>query len=151
MPISDDTTLGENVVVHEPTNLWGCKIGADTRIGAYADIGRGVVIGRNCRIQAHAFIPPGVVIGDNVFIGPRVTFLNIRYPGKHGVNWTEYIEGIYVCDGAVIGGEVTIMCGVTIGDGAFIAARALVLKDVPTEMQARGYPAKLYPITHRRR
>src|SRR5436190_14611880 len=76
----DDVEFGENVVVHSFTNLYGCKIGDNTRIGPYVEIQRGAVIGANCKIQSHTFICDGVTIEDNVFVGHGVMFINDKYP-----------------------------------------------------------------------
>ena len=76
----DDVSFGENVFVHPFTNLYGCAIGDNTRIGPYVEIQRGVVVGANCKIQSHTFICDGVTIEDEVFIGHGVMFINDKYP-----------------------------------------------------------------------
>src|SRR5688572_12034636 len=78
--IIKDVEFGENVVVYPFTNLYGCKIGDETRIGPFVEIQRGAVIGANCKIQSHTFICDGVTIEDEVFVGHGVMFINDRYP-----------------------------------------------------------------------
>ena len=108
-------------------NLWGDnQIGEGTRIGAYVEIGN-AVIGKNCSIQAFCYICPGTVIGDDVFMGPRVTILNDKYPPSYGKHW----HPVTIKSGASIGGGTTILPGVTVGEKAIIGAGSVVTKDVP--------------------
>src|ERR671930_1606656 len=76
----DDVEFGTGVVVYAFTNLYGCRIGDDTRIGTFVEVQRGAVIGANCKIQSHTFICDGVEIGDEVFVGHGVTFVNDKTP-----------------------------------------------------------------------
>ena len=78
----DDVTFGENVVVFPFTNLYGCEIGDDTRIGPFVEIQRGARIGAGCKIQSHAFICSGVEIEDEVFVGHGVIFVNDKFPAR---------------------------------------------------------------------
>lgn len=111
------------------------EIGEGSTIHSHVWIGDGVVIGRDCRIQAFSFIPSGIVLGDNVFIGPRVTFLNDKHPP--GL-WLKTI----VENGAVIGAGAIILPGLVIGKGAVVGAGAVVTKDVPAGETWIGNPAK---------
>src|SRR3954454_19818757 len=72
--------FGENVVVYSFTNLYGCIIGDNTRVGPFVEIQRGAVIGANCKIQSHTFICEGVTIEDQVFVGHGVMFINDKHP-----------------------------------------------------------------------
>jgi len=110
-----DAVIGEGTQVWHYCNLYGCHIGRNCVIGSHVEIGEGVTIGDNCKIEAYTFIPPGVTIGDNVFVGPRVTFTNDKHPHAQG-NWqiTETVIG----DGVSIGAASTILCGVTVEEGA---------------------------------
>src|SRR3989304_8064542 len=72
--------LGKKVKIYNFVNLYGCKIGDNTKIGAFVEIQKGVTIGKNCKISSHTFICEGVTIEDKVFIGHNVTFINDRYP-----------------------------------------------------------------------
>ncbi len=76
----DDVVFGENVVVHGFTNLYGCRIGNDTRIGPFVEVQRGAVIGSSCQSESHTFICDGVVIEDDVFVGHGVLFINDKFP-----------------------------------------------------------------------
>ncbi len=72
--------FGEGVVVHPFTNLYGCRIGDETRVGPFVEIQRGARVGARCKIQSHTFICDGVVIEDEVFVGHGVIFINDKYP-----------------------------------------------------------------------
>jgi len=78
--ILDDVTFGRNVVVHAFTNLYGCAVGDETRIGTFVEVQRGARIGARCKIQSHTFICDGVVIEDEVFVGHGVMFINDKRP-----------------------------------------------------------------------
>jgi len=138
--VIDDCEIGEGTVVRDYVNLFGCKIGKNCKIGAYAEIGRGVAIGDNCKIEAYAFIPPGVTIEDDVFVGPHACFTNDRVPravGEWGITRT------HVRRGASIGANATIVCGITIGENAIVGAGAVVTKDVPADTIVVGCPARV--------
>jgi UDP-2-acetamido-3-amino-2,3-dideoxy-glucuronate N-acetyltransferase len=128
MPIEHVKGL-EGCVCHHPNlvNLYGCDIGEGCKIGAFVEIGEGVVIGKMCKIQSFAFIPPGVTIGDWCFIGPHAVFCNTKYPDmtKPPVILKTVVED-HVC----IGAGAVILPGVRIGKGAMIGAGAIVTKDV---------------------
>lgn len=138
--VIDKCDIGEGTVVRDYVNLFGCKIGRNCKIGAYAEIGRGVVIGDNCKIEAYAFIPPGVTIEDDVFVGPHVCFTNDKHPSAVG-EWE--VSPTLVRKGASIGANSTIICGVTIGEKALVGAGAVVTKDVPARTLVVGCPAKV--------
>jgi len=80
--ISSDVELADDVRIFQPTlvNLYGCRIGENTRIGAFVEIQRGAVIGSHCKISSHSFVCAGVTIEDGVFIGHGVMFINDLYP-----------------------------------------------------------------------
>lgn len=135
----EDVDVGEDTIVREFVNLYGCKIGKGCRIAAYVEIQRGVKIGNRCKIEAFAFIPTGVTIEDEVFIGPHACFTNDKVPKAVG-DWE--ITPTLVKKGASIGANATIICGVTIGENALVAAGAVVTKDVPANAIVGGVPAK---------
>jgi acetyltransferase-like isoleucine patch superfamily enzyme len=149
--IASDVRLGKDVTIYHPeqVNLYGCEIGDGCRIGAFVEIRRQVKIGRNVKIQAFAFIPEGVTIGDGCFVGPHVCFANDLYPRstnpdgslKDGKDWK--IEGTQVLEGASLGANSTILCGLTIGRRALIGAGAVVTKDVPDFAIVAGVPARI--------
>jgi acetyltransferase-like isoleucine patch superfamily enzyme len=135
----EDVDIGEDTIVREFTNLYGCKIGKGCKIAAYAEIQRGVKIGDRCKIEAFAFIPTGVTIEDEVFIGPHACFTNDKVPKAVG-DWE--VTPTLVRKGASIGANATIVCGVTIGENALVGAGAVVTKDVPAYAIVGGVPAK---------
>lgn len=149
--ITDDVRLGKDVQVPHPelVNLYGCQIGEGTKIATFVEIQRDVVVGRNVKIEAFAFLPTGVTIEDGVFIGPHVCFINDHFPRAVGPDeelldrgdWT--ITPTVVRRGASIGANSTILCGVTIGEGAMIGAGSVVTHDVRPNGIARGNPARI--------
>src|SRR5918995_4254165 len=146
--IADDVELGEGVVVHAFTNLYGCRIGDAARIGTFVEIQRGAVIGARCKIQSHTFICDGVTIGDGVFVGHGVMFVNDKRPAATAAagalqtedDWT--LLPTVVEDGASIGTGAVILGGVTIGASALIGAGAVVTRDVEPGATVAGVPAR---------
>lgn len=140
--------LGQNVKIYEFVNLYGCKIGDNTKIGAFVEITKGVAIGKNCKISSHTFICDGVTIQDNVFVGHNVTFINDKYPratdekGKMLEVGDWKLEKTVVKKGASIGSSATILSGITIGENAIVGAGAVVTEDVPANSIVVGNPAK---------
>jgi acetyltransferase-like isoleucine patch superfamily enzyme len=143
----DDVEFGEGVVVHAFTNLYGCRVGSNTRIGTFVEIQRGAVIGANCKIESHAFICDGVVIQDDVFVGHAVTFVNDKHPraASSGELLTEAdweLLPTMVERGASIGSGAVILGGLTIGAGALVGAGAVVTGDVRPGEVVVGVPAR---------
>jgi len=144
----ENVTLGKNVVIYKFVNLYGCAIGDDTKIGTFVEVQKGVNIGKKCKISSHTFICEGVVIEDEVFIGHNVTFINDRFPkatNKKGAvaqqgDWK--LEKTIIKRGASIGSSVTILCGITVGEGAIIGAGSVIVKDVAPHCVVAGNPAK---------
>src|SRR5881398_202694 len=133
----NDVAFGRDVVVQAFTNLYGCSVGDETRIGPFVEIQRGAVIGARCKISSHTFICTGVEIEDEVFVGHGVMFINDRRPRattdtgelQSEADWQ--LERTIVESRASIGSGATILGGVTIGSGALVAAGAVVTRDVP--------------------
>ena len=113
--ISADVKLGENVQLSKFINLYGCEIGADTKIGAFVEIQKNARVGKHCKISSHTFICEGVTVEDNVFIGHGVMFINDTYPRATtagGALQTEAdwkVEQTLVGKGASIGSNATIL------------------------------------------
>jgi UDP-2-acetamido-3-amino-2,3-dideoxy-glucuronate N-acetyltransferase len=151
MPISDSVKLRGTVTIHHPglVNLYGCEVGDGSRIGAFVEIQKGAIIGERCKISSHTFVCEGVAIEDECFIGHGVMFTNDRFPRatnpdgspQTDADWT--LEMTRVKRQASIGSGATIVCGITIGEGALIAAGAVVTKDVPDFAVVAGCPAKV--------
>jgi len=146
--IAPDVVLGSGVKIAGFVNLYGCTIGADSRIGTFVEIQRNAVVGRNCKISSHTFICEGVRIEDECFIGHHVVFVNDRYPAA--VNPDGSLQGpsdwkvveTYVRRRASVGSGAVILCGVTIGEGALVGAGAVVTKDVAPHSVVAGNPAR---------
>ena len=146
--IAHDVVLGEGATVHEFVNLYGCRIGAYSRIGAFVEIQRDVTIGDHCKISTHSFICSGVRIADRVFVGHGVTFVNDMYPRacnadgspKGPGDWT--LVETWIEDDAAIGSGATILGGVRVGKGAMVGAGSVVTRDVPAGATVVGNPAK---------
>jgi acetyltransferase-like isoleucine patch superfamily enzyme len=122
--IRGEIVIGDRCVVHHKCTLEGR-----------------LKIGNGVKIMAHVYVPSRTTIGDFVFIGPGTTFLNAKYPMREGT-----VQGATIAEHVCIGGGVTICPGVTIGRGSFIAAGAVVNKDVPAGMIAMGVPARFKPL-----
>lgn len=148
--ISTDVCLGQGVVIHQPelVNLYGCRVGDGTRIGAFVEIQRDASIGNDCKISSHTFICSGVTVEDGVFVGHGVMFVNDRYPAA--VNEDGSLQGAsdweciptLVRKRASIGSNATILCGIRIGERALIGAGAVVTHDVPDYAIVAGSPAR---------
>lgn len=149
--IAPSVTLEEGVVIHHPdlVNLYGCRVGASSRIGTFVEIQKNAVIGRNCKISSHSFICEGVTIEDGVFIGHGVMFTNDPYPravdraGELVSDGGWEVVPTLVKRHSAIGSNATVLPGVTIGEGAQIGAGAVVTKDVPDYAIVAGVPAKI--------
>ena len=141
--------FGTNVVVHPFTNLYGCTIGDNTRIGPYVEIQEGVVIGADCKIQSHTFICTGVTIEDEVFIGHGVMFINDKHPratNEQGALQTEAdwkLLPTLVERGASLGSGAVVLGGIRIGSDAVVAAGAVVAADVAPGVTVAGVPARM--------
>ncbi len=146
--IAPDVKLGKDVRLAKFINLYGCTIGDGTKIGTFVEVQKNASIGKNCKIQSHTFICEGVTIEDEVFIGHNVTFTNDKYPrstAPGGALQTEAdwkVVPTLIKKGASIGSSVTILCGVTVGEGAIVGAGSVVTKDVAAGAVVAGNPAQ---------
>lgn len=132
--------VGKDSRIYDQVNLYGCRIGKNTKVDSYVYIEEGVTIGDNCKIRPFVFIPSGITIEDNVFIAPSVTFTNDKYPRSRG-NWS--LIRTTVRKHASIGAGATIGPGVTIGQNALVGAGSVVTKDVPEDAVVAGNPARV--------
>ncbi len=149
--IAPDVKLAPGSVIHQPdlVNLYGCTVGARTRIGAFVEIQRDAVIGADCKISSHTFICSGVTIDDSVFVGHGVMFINDIYPKAVNPDGSLQTEADWqlletrIKGRASIGSNATILGGVTVGAGALVGAGAVVTKDVPDYAIVAGVPARV--------
>jgi UDP-2-acetamido-3-amino-2,3-dideoxy-glucuronate N-acetyltransferase len=147
----DGVEFGHDVVVSPFTNLYGCRIGDETRVGPFVEIQRGVVVGARCKIQSHTFICAGVEIEDEVFVGHGALFINDKLPRattqagalKGDDDWQ--LARTVVERGAALGSGAVIMGGVRVGAGALVGAGAVVTRDVEAGATVAGVPARLLP------
>jgi len=135
--IENNFKTGHNVVIRENT-----KIGNDVLVGTNSVIEGNCTIGNNVRIQSNVYIPTNTTIEDNVFIGPCACFTNDKYPVRVDFD----LKGPIIKKGASIGANTTFLSNVEVGEGAMIAAGAMVTKDVPSFFLAIGVPAKIKPL-----
>jgi acetyltransferase-like isoleucine patch superfamily enzyme len=130
--IGDNFQSGHNTLIREKT-----RIGDRTAIGTATVIDGNTNIGNNVSLQSMVYIPTNTTIGDHVFIGPNAVLTNDRYPPSG------CLTGPIVKAGAAIGANATILPGVCIGEGAFVAAGSVVTHDIPDRMMAIGSPARI--------
>lgn len=154
--IMESVLFGDGVFVHSFTNLYGCVIGAGTRVGPFVEIQRGAAIGARCKIQSHTFICDGVQIGDRVFIGHSVSFVNDRFPRATRNDGTLQtrddwrLSRVVVHDEASVGTGAIIVGPVEIGRRAIVGAGAVVTHDVPPGTTVAGVPARALAIAYQR-
>ena len=130
-------------------NLYGCRIGDESRIGPFVEIQRGAVVGVRCKVSSHSFLCTGVALEDEVFVGHGVVFTNDRYPRavtaagtlQTDADWK--LERTVVGRGATIGSGAVVLCGLTIGEEAVVGAGAMVTRDVPAGAVVAGNPARV--------
>ena len=144
----DDVVFGENVTVYSFTNLYGCRIGPNSRIGPFVEIQRGAIIGANCKVQSHSFVCDGVEIEDDVFVGHGVMFINDKYPRATTPEGVLQAEGDWqllrtvVERRATLGSGAVILGGIRVGADALVGAGAVVTRDVPPGATVVGNPAR---------
>ena len=119
----------------------GATIGDHTSLGQGVYVGGKAIIGKNCKIQNNVSVYDGVILEDDVFVGPSAVFTNVYNPRSAVIRKSEYRD-TFVRQGATIGANATIICGVEIGRHAFIAAGTVVTKDVPDFALIGGVPGK---------
>ncbi len=149
----DGVVFGEAVVIGPFVNLYGCRIGDETRIGPFVEIQRGAVVGARCKVQSHTFVCDGVELGDEVFVGHGVVFVNDKHPRattdagslQTEADW-ELLTTV-VERRAAIGSGAVILAGIRIGEGALVGAGAVVTRDVLPRETVAGNPAR--PLVRR--
>ncbi|HEI8865866.1 acyltransferase [Serratia sp. AKBS12] len=137
-----DVEVGQNVMVVEPSNLYGCYLGDDVFVGPFVEIQKNVSVGARSKIQSHSFICEYVTLGEDCFVGHGVMFANDLFkqgtPDANAANWRRSQIGNQVS----IGSGATILA-VDICDGAVIGAGAVVTKNITRKGIYAGNPAKL--------
>lgn len=147
--IAESVKLGKNVKIFAFTNLYGCEIGDDTKIGTFVEIQKGARVGSRCKVSSHSFLCEGVILEDEVFIGHGVMFTNDRIPRATATDGKLQTEADWKCEstvikkGASIGSGATLLCGITVGERAIVGAGSVVTKDVPKNAVVAGNPAKV--------
>lgn len=148
--IADDVVLGQNVQIADFVNLYGCRIGDHTKIGAFVEIQKNALVGDNCKISSHTFICEGVTIKNNCFVGHGVVFINDNKPQavngdarlESEEDWKDRFVSTLVETNASIGSNVTILGDITIGENAKIGAGSVVTRHVPAGETWAGNPAR---------
>ncbi len=147
--IAPDVKLGRDVKIYAFVNLYGCEIGDESKVGTFVEIQKGARIGSRVKVSSHTFICEGVTIEDEVFIGHGVMFINDKYPRSTTAQGSLQTEADWECTptlikrGASIGSNATILCGVTVGEGAIVGAGSVVTKDVAPWTVVAGSPARV--------
>jgi UDP-2-acetamido-3-amino-2,3-dideoxy-glucuronate N-acetyltransferase len=154
--IAPDVKIGKGTRVFAFTNLYGCELGEDTKVGTFVEVQKGAKIGSRCKVSSHSFICEGVTIEDEVFIGHGVMFTNDLFPRATNAAGGLQTEADWKCiptlvkKRASIGSNATILCGITIGEGALIGAGSVVTKDVPDYAVVAGNPARIRKVLPRK-
>jgi UDP-2-acetamido-3-amino-2,3-dideoxy-glucuronate N-acetyltransferase len=147
--IADNVKLGKGVRIFAFTNLYGCELGDDVKVGTFVEIQKGSKIGNRCKISSHSFLCEGVTLEDEVFIGHGVMFTNDLLPRATSGDGKLQTEADWTCvptlvkRGASIGSNATLLCGITVGERAVVGAGSVVTKDVPPRAVVAGNPAKV--------
>ncbi len=134
--IGDDFQTGHNVVIREH-----CVFGSHIVVGTNTVIEGHVRIGDFVKIESNCFIPTHTRIGARVFIGPGTVLTNDKYPQKMRDQYQP--EGPVLEDGVTLGAGVVVLPGINIGQGSFVAAGAVVTKDIPPMSMVKGVPGKI--------
>jgi UDP-2-acetamido-3-amino-2,3-dideoxy-glucuronate N-acetyltransferase len=140
--IDDDVSIGKGTKIwHFSHVLKKTSIGENCVLGQNVMAGPDVKIGNNCKIQNNVSIYKGVILEDEVFCGPSCVFTNVNNP-RAFIDRRKEFEPTLVKKGATIGANATLICGNTIGKYAFVAAGAVVTRDVPDYALVAGVRAK---------
>ena len=146
--IDDTSIIDQNVKIGKNTKIWhwthistGVSIGKNCNIGQNCFIGKNVKIGNNCKIQNNVSIFEGVELADDIFVGPSVTFTNVKNP-RSFINQKKKFNKTKVKKGCTIGANATIVCGINLDQYSFVGAGSVVTKSVKKNEIVFGNPAK---------
>ncbi len=146
--VHESAFVDDNVAIGEGTKIWhfvhvqsGASIGSHCILGQNVNIGNDVILGNNVKVQNNVAVYTGTIVEDDVFLGPSCVLTNVTNPRSQIKRHSLY-EKTVIRRGATIGANATIVCGITIGRYAFIAAGAVVAKDVPDYALMIGVPAR---------
>lgn len=144
----ETAVVDDGAVIGEGSRVWhfahvcsGAKIGESVSLGQNAFVGNRVTIGDNCKIQNNVSVYDNVHLEEGVFCGPSMVFTNVYNPRSLIERKSEYRDTL-IKKGATLGANCTIVCGITVGEFAFVGAGAVVNKDVPAYALMVGVPAK---------
>jgi UDP-2-acetamido-3-amino-2,3-dideoxy-glucuronate N-acetyltransferase len=147
--VHESAFIDEDVEIGEGTSIWHVshilrhsRIGKDCRIGQNVVVGPNVRVGNGVKIQNNVSVYEGVTLEDDVFCGPSMVFTNVFNP-RSEIRRMDELRPTLVRRGATLGANCTIVCGVTIGQYAFVGAGAVVTRDVPDFALVVGNPARI--------
>ena len=146
--IHESSYIDDEVEIGAGSKIWHfCHICSNSRLGSNCTVGQNVcigpdvTIGNGCKIQNNVSVYKGVVLEDDVFCGPSMVFTNVYNPRAHVQRMSEARKTL-VRQGATLGANCTVVCGVTVGRYAFVGAGSVVTKDVPDHALVYGNPAR---------
>ena len=141
--------VDEGAEIGAGTKIWhfchimpGARLGRNCNLGQNVFVASGVIIGDNVKIQNNVSVYTGVILEDDVFLGPSMVFTNVSTPRSHVDRHEEY-QTTRVGQGATIGANATIVCGISLGRYAFVGAGSVVTRDLPDYALAYGNPARV--------
>jgi acetyltransferase-like isoleucine patch superfamily enzyme len=135
--VAPDRKLGQGVRINGFTNLYGCEIGDEVKVGTFVEIQKGAKVSKRCKISSHSFICEGGTLEDEVFIGHNVTSIKDLFPRAADAGGRLQTESDWKCiptlvkKGPSTGSSATLLCGITVGEYAIVGAGSVVPRDVP--------------------